>query len=208
MVTFCMRQEELFTEFETVTPELPAVPGFRLELDFLTPEEERALLRHVDAGVWNADWRRRVQQYGLGYGSQSGKEPAWLRDFPDWLLPLAGRVGQGAGFDRFAENCVINEYVPPQGIAPHRDYRDFGEAVACVSLGSDVVMDLTNEERGLRVPVHVPARSFWVIRGEARWKWKHGIARRLTDPINGVRVARSRRVSITFRTGARANHEA
>ena len=36
--------------------------------------------------------------------------------------------------------------------------------------------------------------------GEARTKWLHGIAARLTDPIAGDRRKRGRRVSITFRT--------
>jgi alkylated DNA repair dioxygenase AlkB len=115
-------------------------------------------------------------------------------------MPLAERVGRDAGFERFPENCVINEYIPPLGIGPHRDYADFGGIVACVSLGSDIVVDFTHPDRGLRVPVHVPARSFWCISGEARWQWLHGIAPRLTDVIGGIRRPRGRRVSITFRT--------
>jgi alkylated DNA repair dioxygenase AlkB len=43
--------------------------------------------------------------------------------------------------------------------------------MACVSLGSDMVMDFKLSEEKLHVPVHVPARSLWVISGEARWKW-------------------------------------
>jgi hypothetical protein len=50
------------------------------------------------------------------------------------------------------------------------------------------------------VSVHVPARSLWVIAGEARWEWQHGIAARLSDVIDGERRQRERRVSITFRT--------
>jgi hypothetical protein len=70
--------------------------------------------------------------------------------------------------------------------------------MACVSLGSDVVMDFKelSEEK-----LHVPVR-LWVISGEARWKWTHGIASGLSDLIDGdgERRPRSRRKSITFRT--------
>ncbi len=195
-----MRQEELFTLEAEPRANDAVIPGFHLERDYVDVAEERELLSHIDAGPWATDWRRRIQQYGLGYGSSISGKPTWVRDFPDWLLPLANRVARHEHFLHFPENCVINEYVPPQGIGPHTDYGDFGPAVACVSLGSDIVMDFRNPEFGSRVPVVVPARSLWVIAGEARWKWTHGIAPRLTDVIEGERRPRSRRVSITFRT--------
>jgi alkylated DNA repair dioxygenase AlkB len=192
-----MAQTELFSipaaKSET------AVPGFSLQPDYITANDERELLAHVENGPWETDWRRRIQQFGLGY-SDSGGRPSWIRDLPEWLLPLADRVARDAGFERFPENCVINEYIPPLGIGPHRDYPAFGPTIACVSLGSDVVLDLTKADRSQRVSVHVPARSLWILSGEARTKWLHGIAARLTDPIAGERKKRGRRVSITFRT--------
>ncbi len=199
-----MGQQELFP-LTAIKPEPVAIPGFRLELDYISAAEEQALIANVDAQSWESNWRRRIQQYGLGYASGSSNAPGWLRDFPPWLLALAERVSQDA-FDRFAENCVINEYIPPQGIGAHRDYDAFGPVVACVSLGSDIVMNFTEPDRQLRVPVHVPARSFWTISGEARWKWLHGIAPRFRDRIAGELHSRARRISITFRTGKNSNH--
>src|SRR5688572_2372151 len=110
------------------------VSGLSLRFDFVDPEEERALLQYVETGPWENDWRRRIQQYGVGYSSGGGKgrdelplvrRPAWVRNFPDWLRPLARRVAEDAQFERFPENCVISEYIPPLGIAPHRDYPAF-----------------------------------------------------------------------------------
>jgi alkylated DNA repair dioxygenase AlkB len=192
-----MAQTELFSIHDAKSE--IAVPGFSLQLDYITAEDERELLAHVENGPWATDWRRRIQQFGLGY-SDSGGRPSWIRDLPEWLLPLADRVARDAGFERFPENCVINEYIPPLGIGPHRDYPAFGPTIACVSLGSDVVLDLTKADRSERVSAHVPARSLWILSGEARTKWLHGIAARLTDPIAGERRKRGRRVSITFRT--------
>jgi len=66
-------------------------------------------------------------------------------------------------------------------LVPHKDYPAFGPTIACVSLGSDIILDFTPADRSQRIPVNVPARSLWVITGDARAKWLHGIAPRLTD---------------------------
>ena len=42
-------------------------------------------------------------------------------------------------------------------------------------------------------------RSMVVLKGEARTVWRHGIARRKNDVVNGTVIPRGRRVSITFR---------
>jgi alkylated DNA repair protein alkB family protein 8 len=192
-----MQQGELALDAVEQTV-LEQISGFTLLHDFITATEERELLANLDNGPWETDWRRRIQQYGLGYGGEHGGNASWIRDFPDWLMHLAKRVEPC--FDRFPENSVINEYIPPLGIGPHRDYKTFGPTVACVSLGSDIVMDFIHPERDRKVPVFVPARSLWVITGEARYQWQHAIASRLTDVIEGERRVRTRRVSITFRT--------
>ncbi len=194
-----MEQGELFAADATEDELQVQIPGFRLVRGYIDPETERQLLAHIDAEPWENIYRRRLQHYGLGYGS-GRKQTVWVRDFPRWLLPLARRVAEDAPFDRFPENCVINEYIPPQGIGPHRDHSDFGPTVACVSLGSDIVMNFAHPERGERIAVPVPVRSFWVITNEARWEWTHGIAPRLADVIHGERRLRARRVSVTFRT--------
>jgi alkylated DNA repair dioxygenase AlkB len=190
-------QRELFC----LDPPVPKeIPGFSLVLEYITPEEEEDLLARVENGPWETDWRRRIQQYGFGYAGQHGGNPQLVRPFPEWLIQLARRVEKDAPFTRLPDNCVINEYIPPLGIGPHKDYPAFGPTVACVSLGSDIVMDFAQLAEHVRVPVLVPARSFWVITGDARSVWTHGIAARLTDNIAGERRPRQRRVSITFRT--------
>lgn len=155
-----MEQGQLFE----VVPPNNAVPGLTLKLNYITPEEERDLLLALENGPWENDWRRRIQQYGAGY-SDSGGKPGWIRDFPGWLEKLAERVGKDSGLERFPDNCVINEYIPPLGIAPHRDYPAFGGTIACVSLGSDIILDFVMADRSQRVPVHMPGRSLWVTNG-------------------------------------------
>jgi alkylated DNA repair dioxygenase AlkB len=138
-----MAQKELFDAFKTVPIE--TAPGFSIRNDYLNVDEEADLLTRVAEGVWDTEWRRRVQRFGSGYGSSSSRTV--ITTFPSWLAELADRIERDAGFDRFPENCVINEYLPGQGIAPHKDYPAFGGKVACVSLGSDVLLDFYSADR-------------------------------------------------------------
>jgi len=43
-------------------------------------------------------------------------------------------------------------------------------------------------------------RSLIVLKGEARYEWAHGIAKRKSDNWQGQVFKRTRRVSLTFRT--------
>jgi alkylated DNA repair dioxygenase AlkB len=59
-----------------------------------------------------------------------------------------------------ADQAIINEYQPGQGISPHVDCVPcFGPVVAAISLGSDCVMDFTHPEDGTKVAVHLTPGS-------------------------------------------------
>ena len=47
--------------------------------------------------------------------------------------------------------------------------------------------------------IFLEPNSLLIIRDEARYDWKHGIAARKTDKYNGRTYARNRRISATFR---------
>jgi alkylated DNA repair dioxygenase AlkB len=199
-----MKQGELslFAEEKNLkpNPKQHETLGFRVRPNYISVEEEQELLQHLSHGPWETDFKRRIQQYGLGYAGELGTNPEWVRDIPEFLRSLAARVQDDAPLERFPENCVVNEYVPPLGIAPHRDYPAYGPTVACVSLSSDILLDLVHPKRDRKLSIHIPSRSLWVMSGESRSKWLHGISPRLYDTINGAKVRRGTRVSITFRT--------
>jgi alkylated DNA repair dioxygenase AlkB len=94
---------------------------------------------------------------------------------------------------------LVNEYLPGQGIALHRDYDPFDATVASISLISPCVMDFRRVADGERVAWLLAPRSLLVLSDEARYQWEHGIARRKNDRWNGRTFPRSRRLSITFR---------
>lgn len=95
---------------------------------------------------------------------------------------------------------IVNEYLPGQGIAAHVDCIPcFGPTILSLSLGAMTVMNFRGPH-GERLERVLQPRSLLVLSGEARLAWAHGIASRKTDVIAGARIARSRRVSLTFRT--------
>ena len=97
------------------------------------------------------------------------------------------------------DQILVNEYLPGQGISPHRDYAPFGRTVVSLSLLSPCVMDFRHPPTGRRERLLLEPRSLLVLADEARYEWEHGIAPRKRDAWHGLPVGRSRRLSVTFR---------
>jgi alkylated DNA repair dioxygenase AlkB len=107
---------------------------------------------------------------------------------------MSDRIG-----DQSFNQMLVNEYLPGQGIALHRDYEPFDRTVVSLSLLAPCVMDFRCVADGRRERRLLPRRSLLILQDEARYGWEHGIARRKTDRYVGTVIPRARRLSITFR---------
>ena len=184
--------------------------GLEYHPDFLDASQEDGLLVHIDDSEWLTDLSRRVMHFGYKYDYTSRRldETARIGSLPEWLAQLSNTVREAASTEakqlldshRPFEQAIINEYLPGQGIAPHIDRDCFGPLVATVSLGSAVNMDFCCDSTGDEYVQRLAPRSLVVLYGDARFKWRHGIAKRHSDTWNGQKTKRQRRVSITFRT--------
>src|SRR5262249_42740034 len=97
-----------------------------------------------------------------------------------------------------ADQLIVNEYLPGQGITPHIDCVPcFGPVVVSLSLSSACVMELSRGAEHLSLLLR--PRSLLVLGGEARQAWRHAIVARRSYTWEGVRLPRTRRVSLTFR---------
>ena len=202
------KQLSLLAEDTAVAP-----PGLEYHTQFLTAQEEAELLVRIDGSEWLPDLSRRVLHFGYKYDYSNRKldESARIGPLPEWLMQLTHKIHAAATEEtvhlldaqRPFEQAIVNEYEPGQGIAPHIDRDCFGPVVATVSLGSAVNMDFCCGATGDEYVQWLEPRSLVLLHGDARWKWRHGIAKRRTDICNGRKIARQRRVSITFRTIAR-----
>lgn len=167
--------------------------------------------------------------YRYDYRSRSIDETHALGPLPAWSAPVVerltrvlnapdapwpachasasadARAGASAGASAYPapDQMIVNEYKPGQGIGAHTDCVPcFGPAVASLSLGSQVIMDFScgYGTSARAVPVLLPQRSLVLLTGDARYRWRHAIASRMLDVIDGIDVPRSRRLSLTLRT--------
>jgi len=179
------------------------IPGLTYVPEFIEPDEAAALAAVIDDRPWDTSLRRRVQHYGYRYDYKARAVTAdsHLGPLPGWLLSIAKRLGDEGLMPVVPDQAIINEYEPGQGIAAHVDCQPcFGDTIVSVSLGSACVMRLTSLGTKENRDVVLEPGSALVLSGESRHAWSHGIAARKSDVIYGVRVPRSRRVSVTFRS--------
>ena len=172
------------------------IPGATYLRDFISLEEEREVISQIEQGTWTHEFARRRQHYGIGYGQQGRVEPSPL---PVWIDTIARRIVGARFFSRMPVQALVNEYLPGQGISAHKDYQPFDE-VASLSLASGCLMEFAKANRTRNVSLWLEPRSLLVLTGEARHEWTHAIRPRLADLVDGAKIPRERRLSLTLRT--------
>lgn len=178
-------------------------PAARYMPDYVDEGYELALLHSIDKSAWLGDLKRRVQHYGFRYDYKARRvtNESYLGPLPDWLSALADRLMEEEVFSARPDQVIINEYLPGQGITAHVDCEPcFGCTIASLSLGSACLMEFSHLHSNQSSTQFLAPRSLLILNGEARFNWTHGIAARKSDVIDGKKIARGRRVSLTFRS--------
>jgi alkylated DNA repair dioxygenase AlkB len=110
---------------------------------------------------------------------------------PGFLLPLRERAAAFAGLaPEDLQQSLVTRYGVGAGIGWHRD-RPVFEQVVGISLGSACELRFRRREgvRFRRFSLQARPRSAYLLRGEIRHEWEHGIA-----PVASLRY------SVTFRS--------
>jgi alkylated DNA repair dioxygenase AlkB len=169
--------------------------GFKYQPDFMSPEEERFLLKHIvplpfrEFEFQGFTGKRRVFSFGWRYDFNGGGLSN-AEEMPDFLAAIRARA------ESFAEiapgslqQVLITEYPPGAAIGWHKDRSVFGDVVG-ISLMSACTFRLRLKagHRWQRRKLTIEPRSVYLLRGPARSDWEHSIP--------GVD---SLRYSITFR---------
>ncbi|KAJ3236965.1 Alpha-ketoglutarate-dependent dioxygenase alkB 6 [Chytriomyces hyalinus] len=219
--------------------------------NFITSAEETRLLNKVyqaPQSKWVNLSNRRLQNWGATTPKE-GSTTAIAHPLPDWLNTTAVSISNAViecaadannnttkDISRvFSEttpnNCLINEYLPGQGIMPHTDGPAFKSAVATVTLGSHCVLDFYHKDKGAGRDVDpdfsllLQPRSLVIIHDDLYNNYLHGIKEVTQDMVQKSSVLnwadtgmdtdellgdcgaavllRETRVSLTFRVAAK-----
>lgn len=178
--------------------------------DFIDESDEEELLKKIDECEWNTELKRRVQHYGYSYDYKKkscqklGQIPKWLKNLMKKFESII-KVDVDTEEDELFNQVIINEYIPGQGISPHTDSSIFGECIATLSLGWDYTMEFARKEE--KTEILLKRRSILIMTQDARNLWTHSIPARKIDVVNGKKIQRQRRVSITFRRYEHEEHD-
>ena len=189
-------------QFPQQNDEVPAIRGLQYIEDYITESQHNWLLTEIEKYKWLNDLKRRVQHYGFKYNYKARKVDMDMHigELPEWLNRLSEKLYKDGYMPEIADQVIVNEYLPGQGISSHIDCEPcFKDTIVSLSLASGCVMDFTNKSDKTKIPVWLGPRSLVVLNGEARYEWLHGIAARKWDEWDGHRYERKRRVSLTFR---------
>ena len=173
------------------------IPGLTLREEFVTEDEERQLVKDIDAGTWDKRMKRWVQHFGYPYDyrKRSVTKDSYLGPLPGWTDVATKRIATMFGIK--PDQCIVNEYRGAQGISAHVDCEPcFTDKIVSVSLLEAVFIVFRNKATGEVKQVLLPARSCLVMSGEARYKWTHEIKQ---DHLGPDGTPRKRRLSLTFR---------
>jgi alkylated DNA repair dioxygenase AlkB len=149
---------------------------------------------------------RRVLHYGYKYNYSSRNINDVAPAIPGSISKLIDLIRETNILpdDYILNQCIVNEYLPGQGISPHIDTLGYGEYICCFTLHGGAEMEFTQQTvaKGTShnpVQVYTHPRSLYIMSSDARYKWYHQMRARKTDKVEGVNKARVTRYSLTFR---------
>ena len=174
----------------------PLVPGLSYREALIGADEEAQLVRAIE-GVelspfkfqgWEG--KRLTHTFGWRYDFDD-RSFAPADPLPQWLLPLRDKCAAFGGVEpgEFV-HALVTRYDPGAGIGWHRDRPQFGKVVGVTLSGSATLRFRQRSDAGFRrASIELSPRSAYLLSGEVREQWEHGIAAH--DAL---------RYSITFRT--------
>lgn len=176
------------------------INGLVYQDDFLSIEEGKLILSEIDHAKWDTNLKRRVQHYGYiyDYKKKNIDQNLKIGKLPDWLVLLEQKIKTDFNLENYFDQVIINEYQPGQGISSHIDcILCFEDIIISISLLSQCIMQFSKDQEKYELLLN--PRSILLLKGEARYNWKHGIKAVKNDKWLDTIIPRERRLSITFR---------
>lgn len=161
----------------------PLLAGLAYREELIGPAEEAELIRSIEAAELSPfkfqgwEGKRLTCTFGWRYDfddrSFTPAEP-----LPDWLIPLRDKAALFGGIDpgEFV-HALVTRYDPGAGIGWHRDRPLFGRVVGVTLAGSATLRFRQRVGSAFRrASLELAPRSAYLLSGEVREHWEHGIA--------------------------------
>lgn len=195
--------------------------GLYYEDNIVSEDLEKSTLKWFESKEANEHWfqitqsnknARKVMHFGYKYNYRTGAPSKYkdASDLPDILQPYLELIQQIKLTNNEEFNqCIVNRYLPGQGIGFHIDHLDYGSNIICFSIGSAAEMEFVNNKHNNTdenntnnnnlIKRYIKRRSVYVMSKKIRYEYKHSMRARKSDTINNRKIPRGIRYSITFR---------
>src|SRR5437667_5270242 len=141
--------------------------GLRLLPEFVPPGEQDKIITWVANHVcWSV---------GTSYGNRRETFMQGRAPLPQWGQALGRRMREEGYLDAVPNQLYLIEYNTGSGIAFHKDLEEHGAEIAGLTLGSSRVLEFRRENEPPTVRVLLHPGDLYVMSGEARYLWYHGV---------------------------------
>lgn len=188
-----------------IAKKINKVSGLYYIANFIDNHEQ--LLNDIDSHEWlpltTSINSRKVQQYGYIYDYKYYNSKKKGLEMFNSLIDIKNNITDLCkelkliNDDYEFNQCIINDYLPGQGISKHIDHKSFGDVICCLTINSGATMRFIKD--GIIYNKYVEPNSLYIMSGEARYNWTHEMTITKIDIVNNVKINRDRRISVTFR---------
>lgn len=187
-----------------VKSETTQIPGLTLIQNFINPQEHEQLVSQIESMAWGSIGSRKVQQYGFKYNyrSRGVNKSDKICEIPEFCDFVVERMIEKELIQRAPDQCIINKYDSGQGIGRHIDSTVFGDIIISLSLCAPILFEFGKYENCKAQEKHefwIKPMTLLIMKDDARYKWQHCIPKRKFDVVNGQKILRGMRISLTFR---------
>ncbi|KAK1921529.1 hypothetical protein DB88DRAFT_512804 [Papiliotrema laurentii] len=197
------RAGSTYCEPLSTSPGHPSISGLYVFPSLLDPDVSRNALETIALADYFVGGTRDQVMFFVNPRTSTLPDPcsSLISHLSDLLRPiLPSPVLQTVFNQDLGRQAILNLYAPGQGISPHTDLPDrYADGILGVSICGGATMRFAHPQHGTTVDVYLAPRSVYVMVGEARWEWTHGIEGKVEDEVEGRTVLRDVRVSATFR---------
>lgn len=173
--------------------------GLEIYEEFISLIEEKKLIKLIRRESWNKALSRRTQHYGYEYHYNGGIITK-TTPIPDWGHKICQTLIEQKIVEDSPNQIIVNEYKSGQGIGKHVDSHIFKETIISLSLSSACEFVFHNlKNRADIISIYLKPRTLLIMKGESRYDWLHEISAVKYDIVDGDRIARRTRTSITLR---------